>query len=203
MDVQKTELDIDATVQKTSDNAGLLRLVYDKPRKNTVKLLVLFDGGGSMQRFSSLCNRLFTAVSQANHFKDLKFYYFHNCIYDKIYKNPTCKFGDWVDAEYLLHNLGPEYRVIYVGDASMSASELSEPYGASYYGIRNEKPGIDWIRQFKRRYDKSIWLNPIPQERWERVDGSVTIDKIRSVVPMYELTLDGLDAGIKRLLVSR
>jgi uncharacterized protein with von Willebrand factor type A (vWA) domain len=203
VDVRKTELDIDATAQETAEHAGMLRLVYEKPRRNTVKLLVLFDGGGSMHRFSDLCNRLFTAVSQANHFRDLKFYYFHNCVYDKLYKNPTCKHGDWVDTTYVLNNLGPEYKVIYVGDASMSVSELEDVYGGSYYGIRNEKPGIDWLRRLKRRYEKSVWLNPIPQERWGRVDGHATIDHIGRVIPMYELTLDGLDAGIKRLLVAR
>jgi uncharacterized protein with von Willebrand factor type A (vWA) domain len=203
MDVQKSELDIGATVAKTSENAGMLNLVYEKPRKNTVKLLVLFDGGGSMHRFSALCNRLFTAVSQEGHFKDLKFYYFHNCVYDKLYKNPTCKHGDWVDTTYVMNNLGPEYKVIFVGDASMSFSELEEIYGASYYGIRNQRPGIDWLRRFRSRYEKSVWFNPIPAERWNRVDGRITIGSIRRIFPMYELTIDGLDAGIKNLLVSR
>ena len=203
IDAQKTELDIDATVSKTSESAGMLKLVYEKPRKNTVKLLVLFDGGGSMHRFSSLCNRLFNAVNQANHFKDLKFYYFHNCVYDKLYKNPTCKYGDWVDTTYVLNNLGPEYKVIFVGDASMSVSELEDIYGASYYGIRNEKPGIDWLKRFKQQYEKSIWLNPVPAERWGKIDGRTTIDKIGRLFSMYELTLDGLDAGIKKLLVAR
>ena len=203
VDVRKTELDIDATIAKTSESAGMLKLVYEKPRKNTVKLLVLFDGGGSMHRFRYLCNRLFTAVNQANHFKDLKFYYFHNCIYDKLYKNPTCKHGDWVDTTYVLNNLGPEYKVIFVGDASMSVSELEDVFGGSYYGIRNSKPGIDWLSRFKRRYEKSIWLNPIPADRWNHVDGRTTINKIGRLIPMYELSLDGLDAGIKKLLVSR
>ena len=82
VEAQKTELDIDATIDETCENAGMLKLVFDKPRKNTVKVLLLIDSDGSMLMYSKLCNRLFQAVSQANHFKDLKVYYFHNCIYD-------------------------------------------------------------------------------------------------------------------------
>ncbi len=102
----------------------MLKIVYDKPRKNTVKLLLLIDSDGSMLPYSRLCNRLFQAVSQANHFKDLKIYYFHNCIYDHLYTTPYCKRGDWIETNWVLRNLDSEYKVIFVGDAAMAPSEL-------------------------------------------------------------------------------
>ena len=94
VDGAKTELDVEGTVKATGDNAGLLSLVYEKPRKNTVKVLLLMDSDGSMMRYSDLCNTLFQALRKSNHFKDLQVYYFHNCIYDHLYKNPTCSASD-------------------------------------------------------------------------------------------------------------
>ena len=102
---EKTELDIDQTIDKTCDNAGMLQIVYDKPRKNTVKVLLLIDSDGSMLPYSRLCNQLFQALRKSNHFKDLKVYYFHNCIYDNLYNTPLCKRGDWVDTTWVLSNL--------------------------------------------------------------------------------------------------
>ncbi|HZK62459.1 MAG TPA: VWA domain-containing protein, partial [Anaerovoracaceae bacterium] len=118
MESAKTELDIDATIDETCNNAGMLRLVYDKPRKNTIKLLILFDSDGSMTAYSALCNRLFQAVSKSSHFKDLKAYYFHNCVYDHLFTTPYCRKGDWVDTEWVLSNLNSEYKVIFVGDGT-------------------------------------------------------------------------------------
>ena len=109
VDGAKTELDVEKTIDETCENAGLLKIVYDKPRKNTVKLLLLIDSDGSMLPYSRLCNRLFQAVSKANHFKDLKIYYFHNCIYDNLYTTPYCRRGDWVDTNWVLGNLDSEY----------------------------------------------------------------------------------------------
>ncbi len=199
---QRTELDIDATIDETCDHAGLLHLVYDKPRKNTVKVLLLIDSDGSMLQYSQMCNRLFQAVSQANHFKDLKVYYFHNCIYDHLYNTPKCKRGDWVETDWVLRNLDSEYKVIFVGDAAMAPSEIYQKGGNSFIGLWNEEPGIDWLMKFKRRYKKQIWLNPIREEAWDWMYGSKTIQAIKNIFPMFELTLDGLESGIKKLLVK-
>lgn len=201
VEAQKTELDIDATIDETCDNAGMLKLVFDKPRKNTVKVLLLIDSDGSMLMYSKLCNRLFQAVSQANHFKDLKVYYFHNCIYDHLYTTPYCKRGEWVETDWVLRNLDSEYKVIFVGDAAMAPSELYKKGGNSFIGLWNEELGIDWLKKFKRRYKKCIWLNPIEKISWDWTYGSKTINAIKDVFPMFELTLDGLEAGIKKLLV--
>lgn len=198
----KTELNIDKTIDKTCENAGMLNLVFDKPRKNTVKLLLLIDSDGSMLPYSRMCNRLFQAVSQANHFKDLKVYYFHNCIYDHLYTTPYCKIGDWVETNWVLNNLDSEYKVLFVGDAAMAPSELFKKGGNSVMSLWNEEPGMDWLQKFKRRYKKQVWLNPVDKRTWEWMYGSKTINAISEVFPMFELTLDGLEAGIKKLLVK-
>ena len=199
---EKTELDIDSTIDETCENAGMLKIVYDKPRKNTVKLLLLIDSDGSMLPYSRLCNRLFQAVSKSNHFKDLKVYYFHNCIYDHLYTTPYCRRGDWIETDWVLRNLDSEYKVIFVGDAAMAPSELFRRGGNSYIGLWNEEPGMMWLNKFKRRYKKLIWLNPIEKESWPWAYGAQTIEAVGGVFPMFELTLDGLDAGIKKLLVK-
>lgn len=199
---EKTELDIDSTIDETCENAGMLKIVYDKPRKNTVKLLLLIDSDGSMLPYSRLCNRLFQAVSKSNHFKDLKVYYFHNCIYDHLYTTPYCRRGDWIETDWILRNLDSEYKVIFVGDAAMAPSELFRRGGNSYIGLWNEEPGMMWLNKFKRRYKKLIWLNPIEKEAWPWAYGAQTIEAVGGVFPMFELTLDGLDAGIKKLLVK-
>lgn len=197
----KTVLDVECTIDETCNNAGNLKLVFDKPRKNTIKLLLLFDSDGSMMPYGRLCNRLFQAVSKSSHFKDLKVYYFHNCIYEHLYTTPYCRKGEWINTEWVLSNLDSEYKVIFVGDGTMAPSELIRPGGNSVIGLYNEEPGIEWLKKFKRRYKKQIWLNPIPRDDWDYVYGSYTIDMIKEVFPMFELTIDGLDAGIKRLLV--
>lgn len=199
---EKTELDIDQTIDKTCENAGLLKLVYEKPRKNTVKVLLLIDSDGSMLPYSRLCNQLFQALRKSNHFKDLQVYYFHNCIYDNLYNTPFCKRGDWVDTNWVLSNLDSEYKVIFVGDAAMAPSELYRKGGNSFIGLWNKELGIDWLKKFKRRYKKQIWLNPISESEWEWTYGAQTIQAIGEVFPMFELSLDGLEKGIKKLLVK-
>ena len=202
VDAAKTELDIDATIDATCDNAGLLKLVYEKPRKNTVKLLLLMDSDGSMRAYSRLCSQLFQAVNQSNHLKDLKIYYFHNCIYDYLYTDPYIIDGRWTETEWVLKNLGSDYKVIIVGDAAMSSYELTARGGNINWYAWNNEPGMDWLKRFKRSYHKVIWLNPIKESRWTHAWGARTIQMIREVFPMYELTLDGLDKGIHKLLTT-
>lgn len=203
IDGAKTELDIDGTIDETCNNAGNLKLVWERPRKNTVKLLLLFDSDGSMMPYSRLCSQLFQAVSKSNHFKDIKVYYFHNCIYEHLYTTPYCTRGEWIDTEWVLSNLSSEYKVIFVGDGTMAPSELLNKGGNCYIGLYNDIPGIDWLKRFQKKYPKHIWLNPIHERDWEYIYGSKTIMLIKDLFPMFELTIDGLEAGIKRLLVSR
>ncbi|MDO4518646.1 MAG: VWA domain-containing protein [Bacillota bacterium] len=202
VDTNEKELDIDKTIDETCDNGGLLTLAYEKPRKNTVKVLLLIDSEGSMLPYSKLCNRLFQAVSRSNHFKDLQIYYFHNAIYDQLYTTPHCKLRDSVDTTWVFNRLDADYKVIFVGDAAMAPSELYRPGGNSIIGIFNRETGMEWFQKFKKRFKKQIWLNPIRESSWTYVYGSRTIHDIGTVFPMFELSVSGLEAGIKKLLVK-
>ena len=202
VDAAKTELDIDATIDATCDNAGLLKLVYEKPRKNTVKLLLLMDSDGSMRSYSKLCSQLFQAVNQSTHLKDLKIYYFHNCIYDYLYTDPYIIDGRWIETDWVFRNLGSDYKVIIVGDAAMSSYELTARGGNINWYAWNNEPGIDWLKKFNRFYHKVIWLNPIKESRWTHAWGARTIQMVREIFPMFELTLNGLDKGIHKLLTN-
>ena len=202
-DGPKTELDIDATIQQTCDNAGNLKLVFDRPRKNTVKVLLLFDSDGSMRMYSQLCSQLFQAAHKSNHFKDLKVYYFHNCIYQNLFTDPSCSRRRTVDTMRVLNNIDSEYKVIVIGDAAMSPSELLYAGCASVRNEYNKEPGLEWLKRVKRRYPHMVWLNPIAEKRWPYAHGNATIDLVRKEIPMFELSLSGLDAAIKKLLVNR
>ena len=202
VDGQERVLDVDKTVDETCDNGGLLSLAYEKPRKNTVKVLLLIDSEGSMLPYSRLCNRLFQAVSRSNHFKDLKIYYFHNAIYDQLYTTPHCKLRDSVETTWVFNRLDSDYKVIFVGDAAMAPSELYRPGGNAIIGLFNRETGMEWFQKFKKRFKKQIWLNPIEKSSWEWTYGAQTIHDIGQVFPMFELTLDGLEKGIKKLLVK-
>jgi uncharacterized protein with von Willebrand factor type A (vWA) domain len=194
-----TELDLDATVDKTCNNAGRLELVWDRPRQNSIKVLLLMDSGGSMVTYTRLCNQLFTAVNNSNHFKDLKTFYFHNCLYDWMFHDPHCTLGDYTETEYVLKTYSPDYRVIIVGDASMAPSELTRVGGVIEWGLYNDRPGLDWLRRLRQHFEYSVWLNPIPKEYWDWTDGAWTIRKISEIFPMEELTVDGLERAITAL----
>lgn len=202
VDAPKTELDVDDTIDETCNNAGNLKVVYKRPRKNTVKVLLLMDSGGSMDYYSNMCSALFQAVAKSSHFKDLKVYYFHNCIYSKLYKDPYCMYGNWVDTEWVLNNISSEYKVIIVGDASMEPSEL---FGSSYYnyGARNENTGISYLRRFKAKYKHLVWLNPIVEMGWRSGYWRETYDAIDREFDMYPLTVESLDRAIKKLMVAK
>ena len=203
VDAERTELDVEGTVQETCDNAGLLSLVYEKPRQNTVKVLLLFDSDGSMTPYAKMCSMLFQAANKSNHFKDIKTFYFHNCIYDHLYETPHCRWGDWIDTEWIFKNLSNDYKVIIVGDASMAPSELMSRGGSSYYSHYNDVPGIEWLERVKRHFSHVVWLNPIKESYWAYDYGCFTIERIGNVFPMFELSLEGLENAIKKLLVAR
>lgn len=197
----KDELDLDGTIQETCRNGGFLELVWQRGRKNQIKVLLLMDVGGSMFPYSQLCSQLFTAMHRASHFHDLRFYYFHNCVYDYLYLDHTCHPRQGVKTEYVLKTLNPDYKLIMVGDACMAPSELTMPGGIIWWGMYNEEPGIVWLERLARHFPYHVWLNPIPAAEWDTVYGHQTLNMIRRVFPMYELTVDGLTDAIKKLLV--
>jgi len=199
----KEELDLDKTVAATCNNAGLLKLVFTRPRKNAIKVLLLMDSGGSMMPHYQLCDRLFAAVNKSTHFKALNIYFFHNCIYDLVYQDPSCRLQYSVMTEDLLRNLGSDYKLIIVGDASMAPSELTQVDGIIDWGMSNSEPGIVWLDKLTRHFPHNIWLNPIPKPDWSYTHGFYTINIVGQVFPMYELTVEGLEQGIKKLMVRR
>ncbi len=200
LDVPKTELDLPGTIDETCNNGGYLRIVMQKPRKNAVKLLLLMDSGGTMIPFASLMNELFQAVNKSNHYKDVKAYYFHNCIYNKLYKTPECENGDWIDTEWMFRNLDSDYKVIIVGDAAMAPEELYAPDG-NYRGPNGGLPGWDWLQLLKRHYKKVVWLNPkmAPGHApWREAETA-----IKGLFPMYKLTVEGLNQAMVRLMSNK
>lgn len=196
----KDEFALDETIGETGRNAGRLKLVFRRPRRNTVKVLLLTDVGGSMYPFAGLLNRLFTAVNQSSHFKDLRCYCFHNCVYDEVYADARLSPSAAVKTEYLLRTLPSDYKVILVGDAAMSPTELFLPGGIIDWERSNEEPGVEWLNRIVGHFDRAVWLNPIQAKYWERVHGAETIRAIRGVFPMFELTVDGLEQAVKALV---
>jgi uncharacterized protein with von Willebrand factor type A (vWA) domain len=191
------ELDLDETIKKTSKNAGDIELIWKKSRKNAVKVLLLMDVGGSMDPYIRLCSQFFSAAHSSSHFKDFQYYYFHNCIYDNLYKN--AQQSELVNTEQLLHNLGPDYKLIMVGDARMANWELTMQNGAIYYWEKNDTPGIVWLKRFSDHFKRKVWLNPTPKVYWNHP----TVLMISKLFPMVEFSLDGLREGVKKLVVKK
>ena len=203
LDVPETELDLDKTIDSTCNNGGYLKLEYQKPRKNTVKLLLLFDCGGTMYPFMELCNSLFQAVHKANHFKEVKTYYFHNCIYSKLYKTAECEYGDWIDLEEVFRKTDKDYKVIIIGDAQMAPEELFDVNG-NYRGPNDGKSGYDWNVMLSKKYKKIIWLNPRYHAGLSsRLTWMEAENTLAQIYHMYPLTVDGLKEGIKKLMAPR
>ncbi|UCH50977.1 MAG: VWA domain-containing protein [Chloroflexota bacterium] len=191
------ELDLDKTIDATAKNAGDIDLIWRRSRKNKVKLLLLMDVGGSMDPFAHLCSLLFSAAHRSTHFKDFQYYYFHNCIYDYVYKDIERR--DGVSTEHILHTMEQDYKVIMVGDAWMAPSELNSVYGAIYYYERNYKPGIVRLKQVADHFNHCVWLNPEAPHYWNES----TITMIKKIFPMFELTIEGLQQAVKKLIVKR
>lgn len=200
LDVPRSELDIDGTIDKTCNNGGCLQIVMDKPRKNTVKLLLLMDSGGTMIPYTTLLNDLFHSVNKSNHFKDIKTYFFHNCIYSHVYNTPECEYGDWIETEWLFKNLSSDYKVIIVGDAAMAPEELYSVTG-NYRGPNDGYSGMEWLQMLKKHFKRVIWLNPkmaAGNAPWREAESAV-----KATFQMYRLTVDGLKEGMKYLMRTK
>lgn len=200
LDIPKTELDIDGTVYETCNNGGNLRIVMERPRKNAVKLLLLMDSGGTMIPYSGLMNELFQSVHKSNHYKDVKTYYFHNCIYSHLYKTPECEYGDWIETEWMFRNLDSDYKVIIVGDAAMAPEELYSDTG-NYRGPNGGLSGYEWLVLLKKYYKKIVWMNPkmAPGHApWREAETAV-----KELLPMYKLTVKGLNEAMGKLMTNK
>ncbi len=198
VDLPPTEFDVDGTIRDTARSGGMLTARWKRPRENTVKVLLLMDSGGSMDYYSRMCSALFQAVSRSGHFKDLKVFYFHNCVYARLYRSPMLLSRDCVQTEWVLSNLPGDWKVIFVGDAQMAPYELT----GGYYGTGGSSGpqcGMDWLALFRSRYPHAVWLNPSPRPGWGDY-WTATYDAIARVFPMFPLTVEGLEESMKKLL---
>ena len=189
-----TELDLPDTIRSTAHNAGILDLKMVPERHNSVKVLMLFDIGGSMDGHIKVCEELFSAVR--SEFKHLEYRYFHNCLYEKVWKDNRRRAAETGSTWDLLHTYPADYKLIFVGDATMSPYEITYPGGSVEHW--NEEPGAEWMNRILGVYSRAVWINPVPEKYW---GNSPSIGIVRQLMSgrMYPLTLGGLDRAMREL----
>ncbi|MEM8800780.1 MAG: VWA domain-containing protein, partial [Pseudomonadota bacterium] len=187
------EFDLDGTIQSTA-HRGYLDIKMVPERRNAVKVLLFLDVGGSMDSHIKVCEELFSAAS--NEFKHLEYFYFHNCLYEHVWKDNHRRHSERISTMEVLHKYPHDYKVIFVGDASMSPYEVSYPGGSVEHW--NAEPGAVWIERVKQVYDKVAWLNPIDETHW-RYGQSIEMLKQLMDDHMFPLTLEGLDDAMRYL----
>lgn len=188
------ELDLNSTIANTARNAGMLDIRMRPERHNAVNVLVFFDIGGSMDEYVHLVEQLFSAMQ--SEFKHMEFFYFHNCIYEAVWKDNKRRYKETIDVRQVLNQYGRNYKVIFVGDATMGPYEITYRGGSvEHY---NEEPGQVWMERMLNHFDKAIWINPQPEGYWS-YHYSIGIIKDIMEDQMYPLTLEGISEGIKQL----
>ena len=199
----EVELDIQRTIHDTCQKGGLLQIRQKKPRRNAIKVLMFIDSGGTMTPYHDLCSRLFQAVSRSNRFKDLKIYYFHNCIDEYLYTNPTLRLKYEVSTQKVLRECDKDYKVIFVGDATMDVNELIYPPAEV---TRNNQgfSGQDWLNYILKRYRSTVWLTPILRKKGTCMGTwGAAYDIITDLFQMYPLTVKGLEDAMEQLMVQK
>ena len=182
------ELDLDDTISSTAKNAGLLDIKMVPERHNAVKVLLFLDVGGSMDPHVKVCEELFSAAR--SEFKHLKHFYFHNFLYDNVWENNIRRHNQRTPLHDVMHKFGHDYKVVIVGDASMSPYEIVQPGGSVEHW--NEEPGAVWLERLRSTYEKCVWLNPVPEDEWQYTQ-SISIANQLMEEKMYPLTLGGLE----------
>jgi len=188
------QLDLDDTIDKTARNAGLLDIRMVPERHNAVKILLCLDVGGSMDDHVRICEETFSAAR--SEFKHLEYFYFHNFVYESLWKDNSRRHAEKIPTTEITHKYGPDYKLVFVGDATMSPYEIVYAGGSVEHW--NEEPGAVWIKRMLSTYPKAIWLNPEPRERWDYTP-SIKLTRELMEDRMFPLTVSGLDAGIKSL----
>lgn len=187
------ELDIDATINGTA-RQGWLDIHMRPERRNAIKVLLLLDVGGSMDPFIKLCEELFSAAT--SEFKNLEFFYFHNCPYEGVWKDNKRRFSERTPMWDVLHKFPHDYKVVMVGDASMSPYEITHPGGSVEHF--NEESGAVWMHRITNTYPATVWLNPVPEKQWGYSQSTKIIKELVND-RMYPLTLEGLDDAMREL----
>jgi uncharacterized protein with von Willebrand factor type A (vWA) domain len=189
-----TELDMPGTIKSTANNAGYLDIKMVPERRNSVKVLLFLDAGGSMDDHVKVCEELFSAAR--SEFKHMEFFYFHNCLYERVWKDNSRRHTEKLDTWEVLRTYPADYKVIFVGDATMSPYEIVFPGGSVEHW--NEEAGNVWMERVLSLYQRAIWLNPQPREVWDYYESLRVIKTIMND-RMYPLTLEGLDDGMREL----
>jgi uncharacterized protein with von Willebrand factor type A (vWA) domain len=187
------ELDLDGTIKATADH-GYLDIQLIPERRNTIKTLLFFDVGGSMDPHIKVCEELFSAAR--TEFKNMEYFYFHNCLYEDVWKNNYRRHNEKLSTWDVLHRFPSDYKVIFVGDASMSPYEITYAGGSVEHW--NEEPGGVWLERLQQVYENVVWLNPVAERHWEYTP---SIEIMRQIIGdrMFPLTLDGLDRAMREL----
>lgn len=188
------ELDLPGTIRSTA-RQGFLDVKMVPERRNTVKVLIFFDVGGSMDPYIRVCEELFSAAR--SEFKHLEYFYFHNCVYESVWKNNRRRSAERIDTWQLLHTYPHDYKVIFVGDASMSPFELTHEGGSVEHW--NEETGITWLQRITATYPKAVWLNPSTEKYWG-YSPSISLVSRTLDGRMFPLTLDGIDRAMRELI---
>jgi uncharacterized protein with von Willebrand factor type A (vWA) domain len=188
------EFDLDTTIEHTARNAGWLDVQMRPERRNRIKVLLFLDVGGSMDPHVQVCEELFSAAK--SEFRHLEYFYFHNCVYDHVWRDNHRRRNERVATIDLLHKYGRDWKLIFVGDAAMSPYELMQPGGSVEYA--NEEPGAAWLARLIAAYRHAIWLNPEPERTWQYTRSTQMVLELLGP-RMFPLTLDGLQRGVAML----
>jgi len=188
------ELDLSGTIDSTARNAGWLDIRMRPERHNAVKVLLLLDAGGSMDDHVRVCEELFSAAS--SEFKHMEYFYFHNCVYEGLWKDNRRRHTQRTPTMDVLHKYAADYKLIFVGDATMSPYEIT--YAGGSVEHFNEEPGAQWMQRLLDTYPKAIWLNPEPQNRWPHTPSIKIINQLMEE-RMFPLTVNGLEQGMREL----
>src|SRR3984957_6024430 len=191
---QPDELDMKGTIKETASK-GYLDLVMQPERRNTIKVLLFFDIGGSMDSHIKVCEELFSAAK--TEFKTMEFYYFHNCLYEAVWKDNRRRHAEKLETWDLLNKFGKDYKVIFVRQATMSPYEITYPGGSVEHW--NEEPGAVWMDRVTQIYESVVWLNPVGERHW---DYTPSIEVMRQLTSdrMFPLTIEGLDKAMRELV---
>jgi len=188
------ELDLDNTI-KESARQGYLDIVLRPERRNTIKVLLFFDIGGSMDSHIKLCEELFSAAR--TEFKHMDFFYFHNCLYESVWKDNRRRHDEKTSTWDVLHKFPHDYRIVFVGDATMSPYEITYPGGSVEHW--NEEPGALWLQRVTQIYERVVWLNPTPRAHWDHTPSIQVVREIVGEKRMFPLTIAGLDGAMREL----
>jgi hypothetical protein len=194
------ELDLDETIDETCRNAGEIELVFRPERRNNVRVLLLMDVGGSMDPFFQPVSRLVTALHEERGLRDLRAYYFHNCIYDHVYTGAGLWHRDALPTGDLLRRFDERWKLVIVGDAAMHPGELMQSFGNIDPRRETETPGIQWLRRLTEHFDRSVWINPDPPKSWDKTR---TVQVVRRLFPMFHLSVDGMHDAVAALVGAR